>query len=104
MNLSLPLSIDDEEKFIEAIHAKKVSLMLFAKVEGKIGGSFTLLRSDRPRLFHFAELGVSVSQIYWGQGIGSKLCEAGVAWAKAQGVRKIELKVHEENAAAIRLY
>lgn len=49
-------------------------------------------------------LGMWILPIYRGQGWGRRLVEAALEAARAEGVRKVELEVFPDNAAAIALY
>ena len=74
-------------------------------VDGEMVGGLTFDGGRRPRLRHAGEFGISVAQAYAGLGIGRAMIEYMIAWAEASGVvRKINLKVRVDNAAAIRLY
>ena len=59
----------------------------------------------RARVRHSGELGMSVGQAYWGQGVGSALLDVLIDWAEQTGVvKKINLRVRIDNERAIRLY
>lgn len=99
------VSISREQEFIKWCHDTSNALMLLAEVEGQLAGLLTLEGNPRPRLYHVADLGISLLQQYWGQGIGRQLLQAGIDWAAQTGIiHKINLRVHEDNQRAIRLY
>lgn len=50
------------------------------------------------------ELGMWVAAGRRGQGIGRRLLDACVAWAREQGAHKVALEAWPHNAAALRLY
>ncbi|MDQ1391957.1 MAG: hypothetical protein QOF30_934 [Acidimicrobiaceae bacterium] len=50
------------------------------------------------------DLGMAVDAAWRGQGVGSALLTAAVAWAGQQSVHKLTLQVWPHNAAAIGLY
>lgn len=59
----------------------------------------------RARVRHFGEFGISVSEAYWGLGIGGLMIDALIAWARDRGiVTKINLRVRTDNTRAIALY
>jgi RimJ/RimL family protein N-acetyltransferase len=63
---------------------------------------------ERPHAFlraHVVDVGyVAVSESARGQGIGDQLVAATLAWACAEGVRRVELRVWPANIGAVRLY
>ena len=56
------------------------------------------------RMYHRAELGISVVKAYWGRGIGSQLLEQIIAYAKSHSIELLNLEVRSDNARAIHLY
>jgi RimJ/RimL family protein N-acetyltransferase len=52
----------------------------------------------------FADLGMAVAKEWRGQGVGSALLAAALAWARERGLHKVCLSVFPHNAAAIALY
>jgi ribosomal protein S18 acetylase RimI-like enzyme len=53
---------------------------------------------------HVASLAIAVSAEERGRGIGRRLLQAGVEWAKEAGVEKLVLSVYPHNEVAIALY
>jgi len=99
------LTIDAEEKILEASQKADNQIYLVAEIDGEIVGSLNYMGGKRPRTRHFGEFGVSVSKSYWNQGLGRRLIEEMIAWAKASKVvRKINLKVRADHEHAIHLY
>ncbi len=76
-----------------------------AEVDGRVVGNANLTVDQNPRSRHCGGLGMMVHPDYWGQGIGTKLLGAllDVAdnWINLQ---RVELEVHIDNPAGIRLY
>jgi RimJ/RimL family protein N-acetyltransferase len=98
------LSVKDETKFIEELSGGRFNFMLKALVGGRIVATCTIMRPRRPRVRHIGDFGISVAKAYWGLGVGRNLCLAMIETAREVGVTKIDLKVREDNARAIRLY
>jgi RimJ/RimL family protein N-acetyltransferase len=95
----------EEREYLTRVAASDNSLAIVAVVGDEIVGSLTFDGGRRERLRHAGEFGISVAQAYAGQGIGQALIAYLLAWAERGGVvRKINLKVRVDNAAAIRLY
>jgi len=99
-----PFSLNDEIAMINEYLEKEISLMLIGKIEKKIVAHLFLEGSEKERLKHIANLGISVSMHYWGNQIGLKMMEAALAWAKEKQIRKIALQVSVDNERAIGLY
>jgi RimJ/RimL family protein N-acetyltransferase len=51
-----------------------------------------------------AEIGMSLIAEHRGRGIGGRMMERAIAWARAHGYHKLELSVYPWNAAALALY
>lgn len=98
------ITLDEEEKFLEAQRLSQRNLMITAIVDGKITACLNFSSSPRERLKHVGSFGVSVLKEYWGLGIGKLLLEEMIDHARAIGVTKINLKVRTDNTRAINLY
>jgi putative acetyltransferase len=60
---------------------------------------------DRPRRRHVGQLGMAVRDDWQGKGVGTALMQAAIDLAdKWLNLRRLELEVFVDNAAAIRLY
>ncbi len=99
----LPISVEEEEKYIATMADSKDGVFLVAKEEGRIVGSASLSRLPR-RMSHRSDLGVTVIKDCWNRGIGSMLLGAVIDFAKENSVEFIELQVRSDNLAAIHLY
>lgn len=99
----LPVTIEQEEQFLNHIHEDKKSVHLLACKNGEIIGDGGLNGLPR-RMCHRAELGISVKKKYWNFGVGSKLMEALIKYAKENGIEVLNLEVRKDNINAIHLY
>ena len=94
----LPL---DEERdlgtFTQGIEARS---LFVAEVDGELVGLIGL----HPTGYGVVDLGMQVADGYRGQGVGSALLEAGIAWAREQGAHKMSLQHWPHNEAARALY
>ncbi len=80
-------------------------LYLLAYVDQTLAGTLSCASSNRSRLIHVGEFGITVPRAFWGQGIGDALMDAMLDWARASGIiKKINLKVRTDNLPAIKLY
>jgi RimJ/RimL family protein N-acetyltransferase len=54
--------------------------------------------------FGFGEIGMLVDRDRRGHGVGTRLVEAAIEWARVRGLHKLTLSVFPHNTAAIGLY
>lgn len=98
-------TIDEEEQIIEEHNSAKNQLFIVAKLDNKVIGMLNVHSSNRKRLEHIGEFGMSVLKEYWHKGVGNSLLTYTINWAKESGIiRKLNLKVLVNNDNAIRLY
>lgn len=99
------LSISEEEDYIDSFIKADNRLFLVAEINGRIIGGAHFEGENVTRMRHSGEMGVSVIKDYWGLGVGSALIENLIKWARDTGIiRKINLRVHQDNKRAIALY
>ena len=98
----MPFSAEAEESYIAEIE-KSDDLMLVAKDGDRIIGIASLNRMPR-RMSHRGDFGLSVAKDYWGRGIGSRLTEEVILFAKENRYEIIDLEVRSDNLRAIKLY
>lgn len=98
-----PVTLEQEEKFLESVHDDKTSIYLVACKDGEMIGEGSLSGLPR-RMCHRAELGITVRKNYWGQGIGSLLMKELIKYAKENGIEILNLEVRSDNVNAIHLY
>jgi putative acetyltransferase len=78
---------------------------LVAVVDGRVVGNIGLHQNQNPRRHDVAYFGMAVHEDYQNRGVGSALMAAMIELADSWlGVRRIELEVWADNAAAIHLY
>lgn len=101
----LALSVAQERTILEGFRTAPGRLMLLAWCDGALVGALGFTADDKPRMRHAGELGMSVRRDHWGCGIGGALLDALIDWATATGtIRKLNLTVRPDNAAARALY
>lgn len=101
----LPYRVEDEEKYIESLQNSTSSVMFLAKCDGRIIGDASFSSSERERIKHRGEIGISVIKDYWGKGVGSKLMESVIDFAKNTAKCEIiHLQVRSDNERGINLY
>ena len=96
--------VSDERRYLRAIRRYPNAAVFVAEDEGHIVGRLSVARDQHPASKHVADLGLMVAMSHRRRGIGTKLLEAALEWARQSEVRKLELHVFPHNEAAIRLY
>ena len=97
-------TVEEEEEFLREKLLRDDALALVVEVDERMAACGGAWKQECKRFAHHAELGLTVLQEFWGQGIGRRLMEAIVDWGRRQGLHKIYLKVHADNDRAIQLY
>lgn len=97
-------TIKQQESFIRARVNSDINLFIIAEVEGIVIGSCILSGTNLKREKHKMDLNISIQKEYWGIGIGKKLIEISIGWAKENNIEKIGLKVDTSNSRAVGLY
>ncbi|NMP24314.1 GNAT family N-acetyltransferase [Sulfobacillus harzensis] len=75
-----------------------------AEDQGQLVGFLRLVGNRPRRLQHTALVVMGIRQSYWGQGLGTRLMETAIDWAKEQGLSRLELTVVADNWRALALY
>lgn len=98
-------TIVEEQKIIATFAASPNQLFIMAEDEGKMVGLLHVEASHKKRLRHIGEFGITVAKEYWGKGVGTRLIEYMINWARESGIiRKLNLKVIITNEKAVSLY
>ncbi len=97
-------SVSDERRYLRTIQRYPDAAVLVAEDGGRIVGRLSLSRDPHPASRHVADLGLMVAESHRRQGVGRALLVEAVAWARASGVRKLELHVFPWNEPALGLY
>ena len=95
----LPVDWDARRPSFEVALSGVDALMLVADDAGEVVGHL-ILRLDAGR----AQLGMGVSATHRGAGLGRRLLEQGIDWARAAGAHKVVLEAWPHNEAAVALY
>ena len=96
-------TVEDERAFIRSFDAPN-RVLLLAVVDERIVGNLGFSGESLVEQAHSGEFGISVSTEYRGQGIGTALIEALLAWAPEHGVSRIEVRSWANNPRATALY
>lgn len=94
------MTIEQEEQWIESSNHE--GILLVAEVDGQIIGLLNFVRGRRKRIRHHGIFGIGIQKAYWNQGVGTKLLNSLLEWAKDQdGLEIIYLGVLANNPWAI---
>jgi RimJ/RimL family protein N-acetyltransferase len=96
--------VGDERRYLKAVRDHPDAAVFVAEVDGRIAARLSLARDPHPASRHVADLGLMVAAPYRRRGVGRRLLEQAVAWARESGVRKLELHVFPWNEPALALY
>jgi RimJ/RimL family protein N-acetyltransferase len=101
-----PATLPDRRETQEEIRHIQTHGGMYAVVEvdGEIAGAALLKRGSRGISRHTVRFRTWLTPGYRGMGLGKKLMEYTIAWARAHGVEKINLDVWSSNHRAIQLY
>lgn len=112
-NLNL-YTVDLPEEFSNSIELEKQciekynqpgNLIIGAFYENKLIGILDFMSNKRKRLKHWGKFGISIHHDYQDKGIGTKLMQYLLDWAKQnEQTKMICLSVHANNLRAIALY
>ena len=94
----------EERRFLRALRRYDDAAVFVAEGPQGIVGRLSLGRDPHPASRHVADLGLMVAAGHRRRGIGTALLREAVEWARASGIRKLELHVFPHNEAAIALY
>ena len=97
-------SASDERRYLRTVR-RHPDAAVFVAVDGdRIVARLSVARDPHPASAHVADLGLIVAAGDRRRGIGRALLDTAVTWARAAGIRKLELHVFPWNTPAILLY
>jgi len=97
-------TLEQEVEFIRSYLEPDNSTLLVAVRNGVIVGIVSLKGDTLEEEAHVGTFAISVAREARGQGVGSALIEALVAWAPGHGISRIQGFAWENNPGALRLY
>ena len=98
------ISVEKEARFIEKFYNSKKDVMFVAMDGERVVGNASLVRNRIDRYSHRAELSITVLRDYWGRGIGNRLMQLMIDFAKETKCEIIYLETRSDNVSAISLY
>ena len=98
------MQLDSQRLRIEQMLAQANSTILVAEHDERLIGFIEAIGGPFQRTHHCAHIVIGILQRYTGKGIGTQLFIALEAWARRQGLHRLELTVMEQNQAGLALY
>lgn len=99
------ICLHDEEKIIEMFDQRPNCLFLVAVFKNEIVAVATLSGGAKERVAHRGNIGITVAKRFWRLGIGKKMMQVIIDYSIQNPIlTKLELLVHQDNRAAIKLY
>ncbi len=96
-----------EERNLIARAVRSRDLVLVAEEGGRIVGFLTLMRyfgGRSPKVQHVGEIGINILDGYRNKGLGYKMMDYAIDWARNKGYIKLCLSVFSTNERAASLY
>lgn len=97
-------SVADERRYLRVVRRHPDAAVFVAEEDGGLVARLSLSRDAHPASRHVGDLGLMVAATHRRRGVGTALLEQAVVWARASGIRKLELHVFPWNEPAIALY
>jgi RimJ/RimL family protein N-acetyltransferase len=97
-------SVGSERRYLRVVRRHPDAAVFVAETADGVVGRMSVARDPHPASRHVADLGLMVAASARRRGVGWALLEQAAEWARASGVRKLELHVFPHNEPAIRLY
>lgn len=99
------MSIDREKEFIQNVISDTDRTWFIAEHNGNIIGQCSIGLVNRfVRYRHRAGIAFVIIKEYWNLGIGGKMMQECINWAKSHNIEKLELDVVSSNTNAISMY
>lgn len=95
---------DREREFIREHERHPHSIVLCAERDSNFLALCGARQPPFRRYAHQAEIGITVFKAYWGIGLGRAMMRFLIDWSRLDGLRKLTLRVFDDNVRAINLY
>lgn len=98
------MTIQQEQDFITSALAQDFDVMILCFVDDILAGNCRIVRHNKRKNMHRADVMIALYQKFWNLGIGTAMFQEMIALAKEWGILQLELEVIEGNNRAIALY
>ncbi len=93
-----------ERAFLEGILDLPYDVMILCFLDGELAGNCRIVRRNKQKNQHRADVMIALYQKFWGLGIGTAMFREMIALAESWGLMQLELEVIEGNTRAMALY
>ncbi|AIQ47488.1 GCN5 family acetyltransferase [Paenibacillus sp. FSL R7-0273] len=97
-------SVQQVRERIESTGNSANSILIGAEADGELAGYISVSGGELKRIRHSAYIVIGIRRQFQGMGIGSGLFREMEAWARAEGLVRLELTVMAHNERGIALY
>lgn len=98
------MTLQQEQDFIANALTQDYDVMILCFVDGALAGNCRIVRRNKKKNMHRADVMIALYQKYWNLGIGTAMFREMTALAKEWGLMQLELEVIEGNERAMALY
>jgi RimJ/RimL family protein N-acetyltransferase len=98
------ITAEQQRKQLEQIEKRSNSTIFVAEQEEKLVGYLIVMGGSARRTKHSAYLVIGILKDYRGSGIGTKLFQQLIEWAKTHNILRLELSVVTKNEVGLSLY
>lgn len=98
------MTLEQEERFIQAKLDSDTDYMIICEINGEIAGNSGLVLSRMRKTCHRGSVAIALRQKFWGKGIGTALFHEMIALAKSHNLQQLELEYVEGNDRGRALY
>lgn len=98
------MTLKAEEAFIAASLTGEYDAMILCFIDGMLAGNCRIVRHNKNKTRHRADVMIALYKKFWGLGIGTAMFQEMNALAENWGVHQLELEVIEGNVRAMALY
>ena len=98
------MTVEEQRQMILTVQQSQRSVIFVCEIDRQLVGFVTAIGGKQNRNQHKAHIVAGVCQSFTGKGIGTKLFQTLEAWARKNGLKRLELTVMTHNYRAIGLY
>ena len=98
------IPLDKEQELLSQWKESDTTLFIVAQVDGAIVGSCQASCPGRKRYCHKATVAIALREAYCGLGIGRRMLQTLINWAKEARLSHLDLTVDCVNTRAVKLY